>query len=173
MDLGSLNLSTRFPEPALAEIAAQVLNGLAYLHAQKIVHRDIKPSNLLLSSSGEIKIADFGVGKIMRRTLDPCVSYVGTCAYMSPERFDPDRHGGNYDAYASDVWSLGLTILELHLGHFPLLPMGQRPDWATLMCAICFGEAAGVPEAASEELRGLWGCCLMKEAGKRWTGWSC
>lgn len=147
----------------------QVLLGLSYLHAQKIAHRDMKPSNLLINSNGQIKIADFGVSKLMHRSLDTCVSYVGTCAYMSPERFDPDAHGGEYDAYAADVWSLGLTLMELHLGHFPLLPPGQRPDWSALMWAICFGEPPAIPESASEEFRGFIGCCLKREAGKRWA----
>ncbi|PKA56088.1 Mitogen-activated protein kinase kinase 5 [Apostasia shenzhenica] len=175
MDAGSLAslLTARggrpFPEAALAAIAHQVLLGLSYLHSHQIVHRDIKPGNLLVSAEGEIKIADFGVSKILRRSLDPCVSYVGTCAYMSPERFDPDRYGGNYDAYAADVWSLGLTVLELHLGHFPLLPPGQRPDWATLMCAICFGEPPELPETASDNFRDFIGRCLQKESSKRWS----
>ncbi|URD79898.1 hypothetical protein MUK42_02006 [Musa troglodytarum] len=75
---------------------------------------------------------------------------------MSPERFDPESHGGDYDPYAADVWSLGL---------------GARPDWATLMVAICFGEAAqAVTErAASGEFRGFIECCLQKESGKRWS----
>ncbi|KAG1334851.1 mitogen-activated protein kinase kinase 9 [Cocos nucifera] len=177
MDAGSLDSLLRhrgnrpFPEPALAEIACQALHGLAYLHSHQIVHRDLKPSNLLVNRSGEVKIADFGVGKILRRSLDPCVSYVGTCAYMSPERFDPESYGGDYDPYAADVWSLGLAVLELYLGHFPLLPAGQRPDWAALMCAICFGEPPAPPPEgeASEDFRGFIGCCLQKESGERWS----
>ncbi|PKA49978.1 Mitogen-activated protein kinase kinase 4 [Apostasia shenzhenica] len=175
MDAGSLDslLSARgrsaVSEPALAGMARQVLLGLSYLHSQQIVHRDIKPGNLLVNSAGEIKIADFGVSRIMRRSLDPCVSYVGTCAYMSPERFDPDSYGVNYDAYAADVWSLGLTVLELHLGHFPLLPPGQRPDWATLMCAICFGELPELPETVSGDFRDFIERCLQKDSSKRWS----
>ncbi|CAL9068612.1 unnamed protein product [Musa banksii] len=174
MDGGSLDALLRrrpFPEPAVAAIARQALLGLAELHSRNIVHRDIKPANLLINAAGEVKIADFGVGKVLRRSLDPCDSYVGTCAYMSPERFDPESHGGDYDPYAADVWSLGLAVLELHRGHFPLLPEGARPDWATLMVAICFGEAArAVTErAASGEFRGFIECCLQKESGKRWS----
>ncbi|KAJ6816656.1 mitogen-activated protein kinase kinase 9-like [Iris pallida] len=172
MDSGSLGDLVRrapLPEPALAHICGQVLRGLHYLHSQKVVHRDIKPSNLLVGSGGQIKIADFGVSKLLRRSLDACVSYVGTCAYMSPERFDPEAYGGNYDPYAADVWSLGLTVLELFVGRFPLVPEGERPDWAALMCAICFGEPPAMPEGASEELRDFVGCCLQKEAGKRWS----
>ncbi|PON96781.1 Tyrosine-protein kinase [Trema orientale] len=117
----------------------------------------------------EVKIADFGVSKIMCRTLDACNSYVGTCAYMSPERFDPETYGGSYDGYAGDIWSLGLTLMELYMGHFPLLPAGQRPDWATLMCAICFGEPPALPEGASDGFRSFVECCLQKESSKRWS----
>ncbi|KAJ6672704.1 SERINE/THREONINE-PROTEIN KINASE C01C4.3-RELATED [Salix viminalis] len=173
MDLGTLDSLLQkhgtFNETKLSNVARQVLNGLGYLHSQKIIHRDIKPSNLLVNKAMEVKIADFGVSKIMHRTLDSCNSYVGTCAYMSPERFDPDTNGGNYNGFAADIWSLGLILLELYLGHFPFLPPGQRPDWATLMCAICFGDPPSLPEGASEEFRDFIQCCLQKESGKRWT----
>ncbi|KQK22791.1 mitogen-activated protein kinase kinase 9 [Brachypodium distachyon] len=154
-------------ERPIAAVARQALLGLDALHALRVVHRDLKPSNLLLGSHGEVKIADFGAGKVLRRRLDPCASYVGTAAYMSPERFDPEAYSGDYDPYAADVWSLGLAILELYLGHFPLLPAGQRPDWAALMCAICFGDAPEAPAAASEEFRDFVARCLEKKAGQR------
>ncbi|KAJ4796200.1 Mitogen-activated protein kinase kinase 9 [Rhynchospora pubera] len=177
VDGGSLDSILRkrnnspFPEPALAIVARHALLGLSHLHSQRIVHRDLKPSNLLVNSSGEVKIADFGVGKILRRELNSCLSYVGTAAYMSPERFDPETYGGDYDPYAADVWSLGIAILELKLGYFPLLQKGQRPDWAALMCAICFGEAPSLPESveASAEIRDFIGLCLQKESRKRAT----
>ncbi|KAJ4835811.1 Mitogen-activated protein kinase kinase 9 [Turnera subulata] len=173
MDLGTLDSLCKkfgtFSEEKLAHVARQVLNGLGYLHAHKIIHRDIKPSNLLVNKNMEVKIADFGVSKIMCRTLDACNSYVGTCAYMSPERFDPDTYGGNYNGYAGDIWSLGLTLLELYLGHFPFLQPGQRPDWATLMCAICFGDPPSLPEGVSGEFRSFIQCCLQKESSKRWS----
>ncbi len=173
MNLGTLDTLLRthgtFSEPKLADVARHVLNGLNYLHGHKIIHRDIKPSNLLVNDKMEVKIADFGVSKIMCRMLDACNSYVGTCAYMSPERFDPDTYGGNYNGYAGDIWSLGLTLLELYMGHFPFLPPGQRPDWATLMCAICFGDPPSLPESASDEFRRFIDCCLQKESSKRWT----
>lgn len=177
VDGGSLDSILRkrnnspFPEPALAIVARHALLGLSHLHSLRIVHRDLKPSNLLVSSSGEVKIADFGVGKILIRELKSCLSYVGTAAYMSPERFDPETYGGDYDPYAADVWSLGIAILELKLGYFPLLQKGQRPDWAALMCAICFGEAPSLPESveASPEFRDFIGLCLQKNSRQRAT----
>lgn len=154
-------------ERPIAAVARQALLGLDALHALRVVHRDLKPANLLVGPAGEVKITDFGAGKVLRRRLDPCASYVGTAAYMSPERFDPEAYSGDYDPYAADVWSLGMAILELYLGHFPLLPAGQRPDWAALMCAICFGEAPEAPAAASDEFRDFVARCLEKKAGRR------
>lgn len=55
------------------------------------------------------------------------------------------------------------------MGHFPLLSPGQRPDWATLMCVICFGESPSLPENVSEDFRSFIECCLQKESSKRWT----
>ncbi|KAH1075581.1 hypothetical protein J1N35_027909 [Gossypium stocksii] len=173
MDAGTLDTLLRnkgtFMELELAHITRQILKGLSYLHAHKIIHRDLKPSNILVNKKMEVKIADFGVSKMMTRTLEACNSYVGTCAYMSPERFDPDANGGNYDGFLGDIWSLGLTLMELYVGHFPFLPAGQRPDWATLMCAICFGDPPSLPPGASDEFRNFMECCLQKESSKRWT----
>jgi len=115
-------------EQPIAAVARQALLGLAALHALRVVHRDLKPSNLLVGAGGEVKIADFGAGKVLRRRLDPCASYVGTAAYMSPERFDPEAYSGDYDPYAADVWSLGVTIMELAKGRYPLFPPGQTPS---------------------------------------------
>ncbi|VVA95155.1 unnamed protein product [Arabis nemorensis] len=173
MDGGTLeSIRGGVTERKLAGFAKQILKGLSYLHALKIVHRDIKPANLLLNSRNEVKIADFGVSKILVRSLDSCNSYVGTCAYMSPERFDSESvvaAGGSEDVYAGDIWSFGLMMLELLVGHFPLLPPGQRPDWATLMCAVCFGEPPKAPESCSEEFRSFVDCCLRKDSSQRWT----
>ncbi|TKY44835.1 Mitogen-activated protein kinase kinase 9 [Spatholobus suberectus] len=173
MDGGTLETALRdggtFSEDRLAAVARDVLGGLACLHGRSIAHRDIKPANVLVNSEGHVKIADFGVSKLMCRTLEACNSYVGTCAYMSPERFDPEAYGGNYNGFASDIWSLGLTLFELYVGHFPFLQAGQRPDWATLMCAICFGDPPSLPETASPEFRSFVECCLKKESGERWT----
>lgn len=71
-------------ERVIADIAFQTLNGLAYLHKNKNVHRDIKPANILCSSSGLIKIADFGISKALDKTTGFANSFVGTVSYMSP-----------------------------------------------------------------------------------------
>lgn len=169
MEVGSLHdaLRTRqrLSEQTISGVARRVLEGLHYLHTMQIVHRDIKPSNLLININFEIKIADFGVSRVVGEAREKSESYMGTCAYMSPERFDPERWNGECsDGFAGDVWALGVVVLECHMGHFPLISPGQKPDWATLMCAICVGrEKVEMPETASLEFRSFVWRCLEKD----------
>ncbi|CAN1337912.1 Mitogen-activated protein kinase kinase 2 [Linum perenne] len=129
MDGGSLADFLRkvgtIPEPYLAAICKQVLKGLLYLHHEKhVIHRDMKPSNLLINHRGEVKITDFGVSAIMQSTLGQANTFVGTYNYMSPERIS----GGQYD-YKSDIWSLGLVLMECATGQFPYSPPEKDEGW--------------------------------------------
>ncbi|KAF9626360.1 hypothetical protein IFM89_032776 [Coptis chinensis] len=174
MEGGSLNdllrCHGRLPENVLIGMAKRVLEGLKYLHGLHIVHRDIKPSNLLINAQGDVKIADFGVSRMIAGTLDASDSCQGTCAYMSPERFNSDnRMGSRCDGFPGDVWALGLALLECYMGHFPLIAPGKKPDWATLMCAICFVEPPEIPKTASPEFRSFIYRCLEKDWRMRAT----
>ncbi|XP_074591877.1 mitogen-activated protein kinase kinase 4-like [Curcuma longa] len=170
MDGGSLEGRRFSSEAQLADVARQVLSGLAYLHRRRIVHRDIKPSNLLVNARGEVKIADFGVGRILAQTMDPCKSAVGTIAYMSPERINTDLNQGSYDGRAGDIWSFGVSILEFYLGRFPFGDrLGRQGDWASLMMAICYAPLPEAPSTASPEFRSFIGSCLQREPGRRLT----
>ncbi|KAG6830581.1 hypothetical protein H0H92_016032 [Tricholoma furcatifolium] len=117
MDKGSLDGIYKKIGPIDIEIVGQValavLEGLTYLYdVHRIIHRDIKPSNILCNSRGEIKICDFGVsGELINSIAD---TFVGTSTYMSPERIQ----GAQYTV-KSDVWSLGISLIELALGRFP------------------------------------------------------
>ncbi|KAL3528522.1 hypothetical protein ACH5RR_007844 [Cinchona calisaya] len=168
MDKGSLEGIHIPNEHSLSDLTRQVLSGLFYLHKRKIVHRDIKPSNLLINSNRTVKIADFGVSRILSQTMDPCNSSVGTIAYMSPERINTDLNHGKYNGYAGDIWSFGVSILEFYLGRFPY-SVGRQGDWATLMCAICMSEPPEAPQTASREFRNFIACCLQRDPAKRWT----
>ncbi|KAF9013139.1 kinase-like domain-containing protein [Cyathus striatus] len=97
----------------VGKVALAVLEGLTYLYDNhRIIHRDIKPSNILCNGRGEIKICDFGVsGELINSIAD---TFVGTSTYMSPERIQ----GAQYTV-KSDVWSLGISLIELALGRFP------------------------------------------------------
>ncbi|KAK3159307.1 hypothetical protein QOZ80_2AG0148430 [Eleusine coracana subsp. coracana] len=168
MDGGSLEGHRIADEAFLAHVARQVLSGIAYLHRRHIVHRDIKPSNLLIDSGRRVKIADFGVGRILNQTMDPCNSSVGTIAYMSPERINTDLNDGAYDGYAGDIWSFGLSILEFYLGRFPLGEnLGKQGDWAALMVAICYSDAPQPPHTASPDFRNFISLCLQKNPARR------
>ncbi|OMO77352.1 hypothetical protein CCACVL1_15061 [Corchorus capsularis] len=174
MERGSLydelSVSVNLPEDVISGVAQRVLRGLDYLHGMQIVHGDIKPSNLLIDGKGDVKIADFGVSKIVVGTRNACDTCMGTCAYMSPERVDPERwNGRNADGFSGDVWSLGVVVLECFVGHYPLIGLGEKPDWAALMCAICFGERLEMPETASLEFRSFVKRCLEKDWRKRAT----
>ncbi|XWS16701.1 hypothetical protein CRYUN_Cryun34aG0113600 [Craigia yunnanensis] len=168
MDGGSLEGTHISHESNLSDLARQILSGLNYLHRRHIVHRDIKPSNLLINSKKKVKIADFGVSRILDQTMDACNSSVGTIAYMSPERINTDLNHGRYDGYAGDIWSLGVSILEFYFGRFPFA-VGRQGDWASLMCAICMSQPPEAPPSASYEFRHFISCCLQRDPARRWT----
>lgn len=170
MDCGSLENRHITNEPFLSHIAKQVLSGLAYLHRHRIVHRDIKPSNLLINTKHQVKIADFGVGRILACTIDPCKSSVGTVSYMSPERINTDLNDGVYDGYAGDIWSFGLSMLEFYMGKFPYgEQLRGQEGWASLMCAICFSNPPQAPVSASDDFRSFISSCLQMEPNRRRT----
>lgn len=120
MDGGSLDLilkkAGRIPEPILGIISNAVLKGLTYLREQlSIMHRDVKPSNILVNSRGEIKLCDFGVsGQLIDSMAN---SFVGTRSYMSPERLQ-----GTHYSVQSDIWSMGLSLVEMAIGKYPIPP---------------------------------------------------
>ncbi|GBG27458.1 Protein kinase, putative [Hondaea fermentalgiana] len=98
----------------LGYVAMHCLSGLSYLHRLNQLHRDIKPSNLLISASGVVKLADFGISRDLDDENAECATYLGTTMYMSPERIQ----GGKY-SFKADVWSLGLSLYTAALGRFP------------------------------------------------------
>ncbi|KAI9027118.1 kinase-like domain-containing protein [Phycomyces nitens] len=122
MDVGSLdNIYKKngpVPLDVLKNISYAIVDGLIYLYDEhRIIHRDLKPSNVLVNSQGQIKLCDFGVsGRLINSVAD---TFVGTSSYMSPERI----MGSPYSV-KSDVWSLGITIMELALARFPFPPEG-------------------------------------------------
>ncbi|THH15627.1 hypothetical protein EW146_g4877 [Bondarzewia mesenterica] len=102
----------RVGEKVAGRLAEGVLQGLAYLHAKHLIHRDIKPSNILISKQGIVKLCDFGVsGELVKSQAD---TYTGTACYMAPERIQ-----GHEYSIRADVWSAGLSILELVQNRFP------------------------------------------------------
>lgn len=156
------------PEPYLAAICKQVLRGLMYLHHEKhIVHRDLKPSNILINHRGEVKITDFGVSAILASTSGLANTFVGTYNYMSPERITGGQHG-----YRSDMWSLGLVLLECATGKFPYTPPEQGEGWTSfyeLMVAIVEQPPPSPSNQFSQQFCSFVSACLQKDPKERKT----
>jgi serine/threonine protein kinase len=104
------------PEAVMAKIIQQILSGLSYLNiVLKQMHRDIKPDNILINKRGQVKLTDFGISKqITGDETEKARTFVGTLTYMSPERMEGEKY-----SYAGDLWSLGITLIELVTGKFP------------------------------------------------------
>uniref|UniRef100_A0A8C0GJ04 mitogen-activated protein kinase kinase n=1 Tax=Chelonoidis abingdonii TaxID=106734 RepID=A0A8C0GJ04_CHEAB len=127
MDGGSLDVYRKIPEHVLGRIAVAVVKGLTYLWSLKILHRDVKPSNMLVNTRGQVKLCDFGVSTQLVNSI--AKTYVGTNAYMAPERISGEQYGIH-----SDVWSLGISFMEIQIifthsllynKESPVLPVGE------------------------------------------------
>eukprot|EP01024_Parvocaulis_polyphysoides_P062265 TRINITY_DN7071_c0_g2_i2.p1 TRINITY_DN7071_c0_g2~~TRINITY_DN7071_c0_g2_i2.p1 ORF type:complete len:388 (-),score=45.59 TRINITY_DN7071_c0_g2_i2:1205-2368(-) len=132
----------QIPEKYLAQLTKQVLDGLKYLHQElRTIHRDIKPQNLLLSSSGVLKIADFGVSTLLGDRGNSVESWVGTVTYMSPERLNGERYSFN-----SDIWSLGVILYECATGTYPFAKPGTPVQFWTILSQLVNGQSPKLPE---------------------------
>lgn len=106
------------PEDILGKITVAVVSALHYLYQQlRVIHRDVKPSNILINRRGEVKICDFGISGYLVDSVAKTID-AGCKPYMAPERIDPSGNPSHYDI-RSDVWSLGISLLELATGQFP------------------------------------------------------
>ncbi|KAJ5246521.1 MAP kinase kinase MKK2/SSP33 [Penicillium chermesinum] len=168
-------LGGRTGEKVLGKVAEGVLNGLTYLHSRKIIHRDIKPSNILLCRNGQVKLCDFGVSGEFG-TKGDANTFIGTSYYMAPERIT----GQSY-TITSDVWSLGVTLLEVAQHRFPFPADGtEAQPRAGLIDLLTYIVRQPIPKLKDEPENNIrWSdnfkyfieCCLEKEPPRRATPW--
>lgn len=151
-------------ENLLGIIAVSIVKALRYLQETlKVIHRDVKPSNVLLSKDGEVKLCDFGISGQLVDSLAKTID-AGCKPYMGPERIKPDEDYKGYDV-KSDVWSLGITMIEVASGEFPYdtwkNPFQQLKQ-------VVDDPSPSLPEGNfSPELCDFCRCCLHKNPNDR------
>ncbi|KAI9791379.1 MAG: hypothetical protein M1816_003946 [Peltula sp. TS41687] len=153
MDGGSVDklYGDGVPESVLRKITLSTVMGLKTLKEEhNIIHRDVKPTNILVNSRGQVKICDFGVSGNLVASI--AKTNIGCQSYMAPERIasggiaqaGADTSGGTYSVQ-SDVWSLGLTIIESAVGRYPYAPETYNNIFSQLS-AIVDGDPPDLPE---------------------------
>ncbi|EIW69968.1 hypothetical protein TREMEDRAFT_30196 [Tremella mesenterica DSM 1558] len=175
MDAGSLDTLTgggseavRVPEAVLRRITAAIVKGLRFLKDElQIMHRDVKPTNVLMNRKGEIKLCDFGVSGQLEKSL--AKTNIGCQSYMAPERIKGESQNqlSTYTV-SSDVWSVGLSIIELAKGCYPYPPETFANVFAQLQ-AIVYGPAPTLPHGYSADAHDFVAKCLLKDPNARPT----
>jgi mitogen-activated protein kinase kinase 7 len=153
------------PEDILGKITVSIVQALNYLKEKhNIIHRDIKPSNILLDDKGNIKLCDFGISG---RLVDSKAKTrgAGSAAYMAPERITPDTIGSGYDVRA-DIWSVGITLVELATGRFPYADCKKEFE---VLTKILQEPSPELPREGpfSMDFRSFISQCLIKDQAQR------
>ncbi|VDO00032.1 unnamed protein product [Rodentolepis nana] len=149
-------------DETVSHYSSQILEGLSYLHASKIVHRDIKGDNILLNMyRGELKIADFGASKRLGGLIRKAGSVTGTMRFMAPELINASKDGYGYPA---DIWSFGCTVIEMVTGK---LPYHELDAYAAFYRAGYYSDHPDIPEELPELCKAFIKRCFEVDPEKR------
>ncbi|KAA3482657.1 MAP3K epsilon protein kinase 1-like [Gossypium australe] len=147
-----------FPESLVAVYISQVLEGLVYLHEQGVIHRDIKGANILTTKEGLVKLADFGVATKLTEADVNTHSVVGTPYWMAPEVIEMSGV-----CAASDIWSVGCTVIELLTCVPPYYDLQPMPA----LFRIVQDEHPPIPDSLSPDITDFLRQCFKKDARQR------
>ncbi|CAK7337624.1 unnamed protein product [Dovyalis caffra] len=165
---GSINKYVRehcgaITESVVRNFSRHILSGLAYLHSMKTIHRDIKGANLLVDASGVVKLADFGMAKLLTGQAAD-LSLKGSPYWMAPELMQAvmQKDASSDLALAVDIWSLGCTIIEMLTG---------KPPWSEYEGAAAMfkvmRDSPAIPETLSPEGKDFMRCCFRRNPAER------
>eukprot|EP01012_Entosiphon_sulcatum_P067171 TRINITY_DN96731_c0_g1_i1.p1 TRINITY_DN96731_c0_g1~~TRINITY_DN96731_c0_g1_i1.p1 ORF type:complete len:402 (+),score=64.65 TRINITY_DN96731_c0_g1_i1:39-1208(+) len=161
--MGLLEQFTQLPLATIRVYLPGILCGLSYLHKNGIIHRDIKPGNILVDTSGVCKLADFGSAKLPSKTLTATGGVVGTPLYIAPEQI------ASHATFASDIWSLGMTVQHLASGRQPWSELDLTSVVPLMFHIAKITEAPKVPADLDTDLRDLILQCLQIDYTQRPT----
>jgi serine/threonine protein kinase len=169
LDIMKSGFRNGFDEAVIATILVQALQGLEYLHENGHIHRDVKCGNLLMSEDGLVQLADFGVSSSLMEDGERHgvrKTYVGTPCWMAPEVMEITR-GYNFKA---DIWSFGITALELAYGHAPYAKFPpMKVIYLTLSGKPPTLDKKHATRKYSRVFKDMIDCCLQRDPAKRPT----
>lgn len=119
-DLAKKIQPKRLPEPVFKFVLRETLKALGHLHDAGIVHRDIKGQNILMTDSGQVRLIDFGVSAQSKTNTAKRNTFIGTPYWMAPEVIATDQQADAWYDQRSDIWSMGITAIEIAEGEPPL-----------------------------------------------------
>ena len=167
VDTIMIELEKPLKEEQIRYLCREILEGLSFLHKNRVIHRDLKAGNVLLTTDAEVKLADFGVSAKNKHTLQKRDSFIGTPYWMAPEVVQCETFRDNPYDYKADIWSLGITLIEFAQQEPPNHEM--TPMRVLLKIQKSDPPRLEVPSKWSKDFNHFLSQCLIKDPLQRPT----